>query len=395
MRDFRDAKAMARDLRRTLAAKGLKISVGEALELVAKLLGARDWNTLAAAIQTAPKTAKAPAPPEPAPAPKPPDAPQRHGAIHFTRALEETLHRATAFAAQRQHEYTTLEHLLLALTDDKDALAVLQACAVEAPELAGTLTRWIDNELTSLVLKEPEEPKPTAGFHRVVQRAVIHVQSSGRDEVTGANLLVAIFSERESRAFAVLTELGMNRYDAVNFIANGIRKDGGKGTNGERPAPAAPAPRSPTQRFTVGLEESLHRAVGLAVARKHGSTTLEHLLLALIDDPDVLRVLDACAVDVSALGWALTKYVDVGLRSLIREGGEEPIPTDGFHRVIQRAVIHVQAAGRPQVTGANALVAIFSERESRACALLTEQGLNRHDAVNFIAHGVRKDGKAA
>ena len=203
MRDFRDAKAMARDLRQALAAKGLKISVSEAFELVAKLLGQRDWNTLAAAIQAAAKAAAAPTASKTAL--KPPDAPQRHGSIHFTPALEATLRRADGFAAQRKHEYTTLEHLLLALADDPDALAVLQACAVDAPELAGTLTKWIDNELTSLVLKDAEAPKPTAGFHRVVQRAVIHVQSSGRDEVTGANLLVAIFSERESRAFALLS----------------------------------------------------------------------------------------------------------------------------------------------------------------------------------------------
>jgi len=392
MRDFRDAKAMARDLRQALAAKGLKISVSEAFELVAKLLGQRDWNTLAAAIQAAAKAAAAPT--ASTPALKPPDAPQRHGSIHFTPALEATLRRADGFAAQRKHEYTTLEHLLLALADDPDALAVLQACAVDAPELAGTLTKWIDNELTSLVLKDAEAPKPTAGFHRVVQRAVIHVQSSGRDEVTGANLLVAIFSERESRAFALLSERQMTRYDAVNFIANGIRKD-----SGDRPALTPPAPMAPERRgsvhFARALEESLHRAVGLAAARKHEYTTLEHLLLALIDDPDASLVLDACKVDAPALGWALTKHIDVDLAGLIREDGGAPKPTDGFQRVIQRAVVHVQAAGREPVTGANALVAIFSERESRACSLLTEHKLTRNDAVNFIAHGVRKDGGQA
>jgi ATP-dependent Clp protease ATP-binding subunit ClpA len=399
MRDFRDAKAMARDLRQALAAKGLKVSLAEALELVARLLGARDWNTLAAAIQAASKPA-APAP-QPAPAPSPPtapkpfDAPRRPGSIRFAPALEATLHRATRLAAARKHEYTTLEHLLVALTDDRDALAVLEACAVDAPELASALTAWIDAALTSLVLKEAEDPKPTAGFHRVIQRAVIHVQSAGRDEVSGANVLTAIFSERESRAYALLTEREMTRFDAVNFIANGVRKDGRGRKLPDRPAQAPPEPTRRRSVLAPGLEATLQRAADLAAARKHQATTLEHLLLALIDDPDALLVLDACQVDVAALGWALTKHVDVELRGLTRENGEAPKPTAGFDRVVERAVIHVQSSGRDEVTGANVLVAIFSERESRACALLAAQKLTRDDAVNFIAHGVRKDGKAA
>ena len=279
MRDFRDAKAMARDLRRALAAKGLKVSVAEALELVAKLLGARDWNTLAAAIGAAQKATAAPMLAEPPPEPKPANAPQRHGSIHFTPVLEATLHRAVGLAAQRQHEYTTLEHLLVALCDDPDALAVLQACAVDAPALAGALTRWIDNELTSLVLKEPEEPKPTAGFHRVVQRAVIHVQSAGRDEVTGANLLVAIFSERESRAYAVLSERQMSRHDAVRFIAEGIRKDSAKGIGEQSvqtPAPSEAGSPQGSVRFAPTLEQTLHRATAFAAqpqARVHHPRT--------------------------------------------------------------------------------------------------------------------------
>ena len=225
MRDFRDAKAMARTLRTAMAAKGLRLSQAEALELVAKLFGERDWNTLAAAIAAA-ATPVAPAP-EPAPAPRPPDAPVRRGQ-RFSVALEATLHRAVGLAAQRKHEYTTLEHLLTALIDDPDALAVLEACAVDVPALGWALLKHIDTELTSLVREDGTEQRPTAGFHRVVQRAVIHVQSAGRDQVTGANLLVAIFSERESYACQALTAQHMNRYDAVNFIAHGVRRDGGK-----------------------------------------------------------------------------------------------------------------------------------------------------------------------
>ena len=142
----------------------------------------------------------------------------------FSRSLEQALHRALALANERSHEYATLEHLLLALMDDKDAAAVMRACSVNLDVLRRSLESYIDNELASLVVDSGEDSKPTAGFQRVIQRAVIHVQSSGRDEVTGANVLVAIFAERESHAAYFLQEQDMTRYDAVNFISHGIAK---------------------------------------------------------------------------------------------------------------------------------------------------------------------------
>ncbi|WP_293677768.1 ATP-dependent Clp protease ATP-binding subunit ClpA [uncultured Phenylobacterium sp.] len=145
----------------------------------------------------------------------------------FSRQLEESLHRAVAYANQRKHEYATLEHLLLSLIDDEEAAGVMRACDVELPALRTTLTNYVDNELRSLVVDDGEDAKPTAGFQRVIQRAVIHVQSSGREEVTGANVLVAIFSERESHAAYFLQEQDMTRYDAVNYIAHGIAKKAG------------------------------------------------------------------------------------------------------------------------------------------------------------------------
>ena len=145
----------------------------------------------------------------------------------FSRQLEESLHRAVAYANQRKHEYATLEHLLLSLIDDEDAAGVMRACDVELGALRTTLTNYVDNELRSLVVDDGEDAKPTAGFQRVIQRAVIHVQSSGREEVTGANVLVAIFSERESHAAYFLQEQDMTRYDAVNYIAHGIAKKAG------------------------------------------------------------------------------------------------------------------------------------------------------------------------
>ena len=145
----------------------------------------------------------------------------------FSKELEQGLHRALVLANERHHEYSTLEHLLLALTEDTEAVAVMEACGVDLEKLRRNLTDYIDNELTGLIMDETEDCKPTAGFQRVIQRAVIHVQSSGRDEVTGANVLVAMFAERESHAAYFLQEQEMTRYDAVNFISHGVAKKPG------------------------------------------------------------------------------------------------------------------------------------------------------------------------
>ncbi|MBS7698237.1 MULTISPECIES: ATP-dependent Clp protease ATP-binding subunit ClpA [unclassified Chelatococcus] len=149
----------------------------------------------------------------------------------FSRSLEQALHRALAFANERHHEYATLEHLLLALVDDQDAAAVMRACNVDLEALRRNLHEYVDAELTNLVTDGREDSKPTAGFQRVIQRAVIHVQSSGREEVTGANVLVAIFAERESHAAYFLQEQDMTRYDAVNYISHGIAKRPGLSEN--------------------------------------------------------------------------------------------------------------------------------------------------------------------
>ncbi|MEO1310494.1 MAG: ATP-dependent Clp protease ATP-binding subunit ClpA [Pseudomonadota bacterium] len=142
----------------------------------------------------------------------------------FSRNLEESLHRAIALATDRKHEYATLEHLLLSLTDDQDASAVMRACNVDLDVLSRTLIEYIDDELQNLIVEDAGDAKPTASFQRVIQRAVIHVQSSGREEVTGANVVVALFAERESHAAYFLQEQDMTRYDAVNYISHGLAK---------------------------------------------------------------------------------------------------------------------------------------------------------------------------
>jgi ATP-dependent Clp protease ATP-binding subunit ClpA len=142
----------------------------------------------------------------------------------FSAQLEQTLHRALAEASRRSHEYATLEHLLLALIDDKDANGVMRACGVDLDALTKVVAHYLDTELGSLKTGDGVEATPTAGLQRVVQRAILHVQSSGREEVTGGNVLVALFSERESHAVFFLQQQDMNRLDAVSYISHGISK---------------------------------------------------------------------------------------------------------------------------------------------------------------------------
>jgi ATP-dependent Clp protease ATP-binding subunit ClpA len=145
----------------------------------------------------------------------------------FWRSLEQSLHRALALANERHHEYATLEHLLPALVDDPDAATVTRACNVDVERLRRGLASYVESELENLVTDGAEDSKPTAGFQRSIQRAVIHVQASGREEVTGAHALVALFAERESHAAYFLQEQEMTRYDAVNYISHGIAKGPG------------------------------------------------------------------------------------------------------------------------------------------------------------------------
>ncbi|MBX3594267.1 ATP-dependent Clp protease ATP-binding subunit ClpA [Sphingomonas sp.] len=183
----------------------------------------------------------------------------------FASALESTLHRALEAASSRRHEYATLEHLLLALVDDEHASKVMSACGVDLGELKTTVAHYLDTELQALRVDQTTDPSPTSGFQRVVQRAILHVQSSGRDEVTGANVLVALFSERESYAVYFLQQQDMSRLDAVSFISHGVGK-GSTPTETSTPKGAAedekPAKgesgkkgESALKQFTVDLNE--------------------------------------------------------------------------------------------------------------------------------------------
>ncbi|MHA7900445.1 MAG: ATP-dependent Clp protease ATP-binding subunit ClpA [Henriciella sp.] len=180
----------------------------------------------------------------------------------LTPSLESALERALTAAGERQHEYATLEHLLLALTDDEDAVEVMTACKVNIPELKQALEQYIDEDLSSLITESPSgRVQPTAAFQRVVQRAVLHVESSGRDEVSGANILISIFSERESHATYFLQEQDMTRYDAVNYVSHGVSKVPGqnrpstpRGAEQEEAPPNAPQSEA-LDAYCVNLNE--------------------------------------------------------------------------------------------------------------------------------------------
>src|SRR3954465_3118629 len=180
----------------------------------------------------------------------------------FARELEQTLHNALGEASRRRHEYATLEHLLIALIDDEHASKVMTACGVNRDELRGTVKAYLDNELGALVADSATDPTPTSGFQRVVQRAILHVQSSGRDEVTGANVLVALFSERESYAVYFLQQQDMSRLDAVTYISHGVGKGEAvaqpaetKGPEEAKQEEGKKKPESALKQFTVNLNE--------------------------------------------------------------------------------------------------------------------------------------------
>ena len=297
----------------------------------------------------------------------------------FSSTLEHAIHAALALANTRRHELATLEHLLLSLLDEPDAARVLKACSVNLDELRKTLTDFIDSDLSTLVTDvEGSEAVPTAAFQRVIQRAAIHVQSSGRTEVTGANVLVAIFAERESNAAYFLQEQDMTRYDAVNFIAHGVAKDPsfgearplqGADEPGETPkGDPAEAKESALAKYCVdlnskarkgdvdpliGREMEVERAIQVLCRRRKnnpllvgdpgvGKTAIAEGLARKIvngETPDVLSKATIYSLDMGAL-LAGTRYrgdFEERLKAVVKEMEDHPdaiLFIDEIHTVI-------------------------------------------------------------
>ncbi len=297
----------------------------------------------------------------------------------FTSTLEQAIHGALAHANARRHELATLEHLLLALIDEPDAARVMKACSVNLEELRKTLLDFIEDDLSTLVTDvEGSEAVPTAAFQRVIQRAAIHVQSSGRSEVTGANVLVAIFAERESNAAYFLQEQDMTRYDAVNFIAHGVAKNPAygesrpvQGADDQQETPKAEAgevKESALSKFCVdlnakarkgdvdpliGREAEVERCIQVLCRRRKNNPLLvgdpgvgktaiaEGLALKIVrgETPEVLSGSTIYSLDMGAL-LAGTRYrgdFEERLKAVVKELEDHPdaiLFIDEIHTVI-------------------------------------------------------------
>ncbi|MCV2878050.1 ATP-dependent Clp protease ATP-binding subunit ClpA [Sedimentimonas flavescens] len=297
----------------------------------------------------------------------------------FSNTLEQAIHGALALANARKHELATLEHLLLALIEEPDASRVMRACGVDLEELRETLTEFIDDDLSTLITEiEGSEAVPTAAFQRVIQRAAIHVQSSGRAEVTGANVLVAIFAERESNAAFFLQEQDMTRYDAVNFIAHGVAKDpefgearpvtGAEDEHKAETTQAGEAKESALAKYCVNLneksakgdidpligrEEEVERCIQVLCRRRKNNPLLvgdpgvgktaiaEGLALKITrgETPDILAKSTIFSLDMGAL-LAGTRYrgdFEERLKAVVKELEEHPdaiLFIDEIHTVI-------------------------------------------------------------
>jgi Clp amino terminal domain, pathogenicity island component/Glyoxalase superfamily protein len=237
------AKEAVARRREFLAANGISLKQTHAYEALAQTLGYANWNTLQALLSATPLMESEASPAARALTDKQTahtdESPmEERRAVEGARkprlspSLEQSIYRAIGLGTERHHEYAALEHLLLSLTDDKDAASVLLACHINMDQLRNELTDYIDSKLDSLVTAVPGTTKPTTAFQRVVQRAVLRNMISGRDEITGANVVVALFSEPESFALNILQQQGMTRVDAEKYIVHGPAKPLGGGQSG-------------------------------------------------------------------------------------------------------------------------------------------------------------------
>jgi ATP-dependent Clp protease ATP-binding subunit ClpA len=257
----------------------------------------------------------------------------------IAQELEVSLHMAFMDARQKRHEFITVEHLLLALLDNPSASEVLRACAANVEELRKLLTDFI-NEHTPIVTGDEVDTQPTLGFQRVIQRAILHVQSSGKKEVTGANVLVAIFGEKDSHAVYFLHQKGVTRLDVVNYISHGISKVPQAGpskqqeseTDGEQDQAQGGALETYTMNLNalalagkidplIGRDRELERVVQTLCRRRKNNPLLvgeagvgktaiaEGLARRIIEGsvPDILARCQVYALDMGAL-LAGTKY---------------------------------------------------------------------------------------
>jgi ATP-dependent Clp protease ATP-binding subunit ClpA len=290
----------------------------------------------------------------------------------IAQELEVSLHMAFVEARQKQHEFITVEHLLLAMLDNPSAAEVLKACGVELEELRGVLTDFINEHTPRLPPHSDADTQPTQGFQRVIQRAILHVQSSGKKEVTGANVLVAIFGEKESHAVYFLNQRGVTRLDVVNYIAHGITKTPqqkpDKAEGGKEDGEGASESQGALDAYTVNLNHlaktgkidpligrahELERVVQVLCRRRKnnpllvgeagvGKTAIAEGLARRINEgdvPDLLKEYQVYSLDMGAL-LAGTKYrgdFEQRLKAVLKQLTENPrsiLFIDEIHTII-------------------------------------------------------------
>src|SRR5690349_16530520 len=291
----------------------------------------------------------------------------------FSKDLEVTIGHCYKQAREQRHEFMTVEHLLLALTENQSALGALRACGVDLPRMAGELTRIIGETVPVLPPGDERDTQPTLGFQRVLQRAVYHVQSSGRKEVTGANVLVAIFGEKDSHAVFFMHQQEITRLDVVNYISHGIAKIGDEPaagvSGGEREGEEGGEPKgNPLHEFAsnlnelalegkidplIGRADEIERTIQVLCRRRKnnplyvgeagvGKTALAEGLAKRIVDGEVPEVLESAtiwALDLGAL-VAGTKYrgdFEKRLKSVIAQLKKQPgaiLFIDEIHTII-------------------------------------------------------------
>jgi ATP-dependent Clp protease ATP-binding subunit ClpA len=289
----------------------------------------------------------------------------------IAQELEVSLHMAFVEARQKQHEFITVEHLLLAMLDNPSAQEVLKACGVDLDELRGVLADFISEHTPRLAAHSDADTQPTQGFQRVIQRAILHVQSSGKKEVTGANVLVAVFGEKESHAVYFLNQRGVTRLDVVNYIAHGItkapqkkdekadaRSEDGEGGESQGALDAYTINLNALARQgkidpLIGREAELERVVQVLCRRRKnnpllvgeagvGKTAIAEGLARRINEgnvPDLLAEYQVYSLDMGAL-LAGTKYrgdFEQRLKAVLKQLGENPksiLFIDEIHTII-------------------------------------------------------------
>jgi ATP-dependent Clp protease ATP-binding subunit ClpA len=310
----------------------------------------------------------------------------------IAQELEVSLHQAFVQARAKRHEFISVEHLLLALVHNPTAADVLRACGTAMDALRNDLSQHIAQHTPVIAADRQLDTQPTLGFQRVIQGAILHVQSAGKKEVTGADVLVAIFGEKNSHAVRLLQQHGVTRREVMNYISHGITK--APPANHGKPDQDGLASSSTVEEMpgdgviAEELKLSLDRALADARQKRHEFVTVEHLLLALLENPVAAEVLHACGANMDVLRSALTEHI-IGQTPVIAPDREvDTQQTLGFQRVLQRAILHVLSSKKKEVASTNVLVAMFGEKDSHAVYFLQQQGVTRLNVVTYVSHRV-------